>query len=64
MARKKRTKASIEKGIMITPGELPRFLFTGKVKTGRKGQLTRYSRKGTFGSKPFGRWLFTTGERK
>ena len=49
---------------MITPRELPRFLLTGMVVTGRKGQKTRYSRKGTFASKPFGRLLFTTGERK
>lgn len=49
---------------MITPAELPRFLLTGKVITGRKGQKTRYKRRGTFGSKPFGKLLFTTGEIK
>ncbi len=60
----KRSKESIERGIMITPRELPRFLLTGMVVTGRKGQKSRYSRKGTFSSRPFGRLLFTTGERK
>jgi len=59
-----RSKDSREKGIMILPKELPRFLLTGKVVTGRKGQTTKYKRRGTMKLKPFGRIQFLTGEKK
>tara|TARA_R100001086_G_scaffold177738_1_gene98277 strand:- start:1691 stop:1900 length:210 start_codon:yes stop_codon:yes gene_type:complete len=62
--RRGRSKASVEKGISITLGELPKFLLTGKVVTGRQGQTTKYKRRGTFAGKPFGRLLFFTGEEK
>lgn len=59
-----RSKESLEKGIMITPRELPKFLLTGKVVTGRKGQTTKYRRRGTVSQTFFGRLRFITGERR
>ena len=58
-----RSKESKEKGIMIMPRELPRFLLTGRVKTG-KGKTTRYRRRGTMKTRPFGYLQFITGEKK
>jgi len=49
---------------MILPKELPRFILTGKVVTGRKGQTTKFKRRGTMKVKPFGRIQFLTGERR
>ena len=60
----KRSKSSLEKGIMIMPSELFGFLLTGKVKTGRKGQKTRYKRRGTVKKDTTFGLRFITGERK
>jgi hypothetical protein len=60
----KRSKNSREKGIMIMPSELPRFLLTGKVKTGRRGQTTQYKRRGTMKASPLGYLQFITGEKR
>ncbi len=62
--RRGRSKASVEKGIAISLSELPKFLLTGKVVTGRQGQTTKYKRRGTYAGNPFGRLLFYTGEKK
>lgn len=50
--------------IAIVPSELLRFIFTGKVITGRDGSKTKYKRFGLRPARnPLGDLIFITGRR-